>query len=692
MRRILQSINSWRRGSQSLLQDLRTARERIEEIKRLHMDGSALNRFTSYDSDSQLENIMQQQIMKMESSHALRQRIRSLLSQISDFGKRKKMLDMAWKSHPGRKSTLQQGRESQVQDTDSVLEEAEKQFKEASDLLLHDLNEIETLVSEIATRNTNAANMHTEYLEVERFTDLLAKIVGEPRSYRLLDGSPSSMVPHSTTARGDPLADIDCWLAGDRPVYLLTGDPGFGKMSIAYQLCIRLHSAQQTPPTLGTSFFFSHDVGDLEAINLFLYTLAYQARVDIRSDILDAIRGSLSGADREHKVRKLLWEALASTPASLRIRTVIVVDGLDQCNNARSILDLLQYLLTLVISFPWLCLFITLRPHAYIMETFTRWGVSHLVHEQRLDEAPQQWSGDVQQYLEGNVPLSYYDGYLRKHPRALSQLAKLAQGDFKFARVAVGFLDRENAYPSPRKTFEVVLASDAPGSLAPLDALYLRILRWSYGPTRVRVDCVFMVLECVAVEDIVPMTLASILTYVNARTENITMPLSLDDIIDIIHRLRSVLAVNAKSEVRARDATFHDFLLDDQRYVDRPLFASRPLTLASACLATIHSAGCGAAILQLCPRPSLSPSGPDQQRDQTATHDALALWPRYVHEASRSGQRDSVLIRQLEAFVSSAQLAMYAWVTTPRQAVYAGIALMRYFAVRAMPLRFRASG
>ncbi|GJE96275.1 hypothetical protein PsYK624_124690 [Phanerochaete sordida] len=73
-------------------------------------------------------------------------------------------------------------------------------------------------------------------------------------------------------------------------------------------------------------------------------------------------------------------------------------------------------------------------------------------------------------------------------------------------------------------------------------------------------------------------------------------------------------------------------------------------------------------------------SPPAQQHCTAITHHALALWPRYVSEAANSKVRDTMLTYQLDSFIPSRQLAMYAWVTTPRQVVHTGKALIRYLA------------
>ncbi|GJE99904.1 hypothetical protein PsYK624_161790 [Phanerochaete sordida] len=306
----------------------------------------------------------------------------------------------------------------------------------------------------------------------------------------------------------------------------------------------------------------------------------------------------------------------------MQARTVLVVDGLDQHDSTKHTLALLQYLLSWVYDFPWLYLFLTLRPHAYIMAAFARSGHSHLVHERRLEVAP-----------------------------------------------------RVGAHPNPRTSFAVVLPRDPTGQPIPLDTFYKRILDWGYqhkGRRRV-----FVVLECVAIEDIASMTLEAILAYANAHSAYATTPLSFLDIVSTVHRLRSVLVMNAKSEVLARDTSFHDFLLDGERYADRPLLVSRPLTLACACLAVINDDRDVAAMLRWGPYPPPS-SPPHRLRRPSVARLALFLWPRYVLDVSHSDHRDKMLMRQLEAFVPSTQLAMYAWVTTPRQAVRAGKALVRY--------------
>ena len=102
--------------------------------------------------------------------------------------------------------------------------------------------------------------------------------------------------------------------------------------------------------------------------------------------------------------------------------------------------------------------------------------MSH-IHQQHLVEDIRKYAGDVQRYLKDKVQrLHFYDTYLQEHPRALLRLAELAQDDFTFARVAVDFLVcHEDA--DPWAHFELLFPDRDHNRLAPLDALYLRILR-----------------------------------------------------------------------------------------------------------------------------------------------------------------------------------------------------------------------
>ncbi|GJE96274.1 AAA-16 domain-containing protein [Phanerochaete sordida] len=377
----------------------------------------------------------------INSNDELRERARNLLSQIPDLSQRERTSTRGWRTQ--LKATLKRSLSTKNQNSKIDVETARELDKALDSFLLRDLDQLEDVFVTVMNAYNAATERRDQFQAAEESANFIAQVIGEARSYRSLDSSDYTAASRRrTTSSEDTVADIDLWLAGDMPVYLLTGDIGTGKTHIAYQLCVRLRSSSQSSLNLGTSFFF--DAEDKNSIDLLLSSLAYQARPDLRTETLAAVRRcrSTPSAMPNSPFRQMLRDVLASTPPSECIRTVVVIDGVDQCWSRIEVPDLLQYLLTLVSDFPWLRLFLTLRPHPYIMATLARHSFfSRHIHQRHLNEDIQDYAGDVQHYLEDKLQrLHSYDTYLRKHPRALLRLAKLAQGDFTFAHVAVNFL------------------------------------------------------------------------------------------------------------------------------------------------------------------------------------------------------------------------------------------------------------
>ncbi|GJE96268.1 AAA-16 domain-containing protein [Phanerochaete sordida] len=626
---------------------------------------------------------LEQQLREVvDSNDELRERARNLLSQIPDLEQRDSSRIRRWRMH--LPATLKRGSNTESQnsiidaDTTRMLNTAFHSF------LLRDLDQLyESFVTVIDTYNA-AVERRNQFQVAEELANFIAQVISEPRSYRSLDSSRYDVAPRNTISHEDNFADINLWLAGDTPVYLLTGDIGSGKTYIAYQLCGRLHSSPHPSLKLVTSFFF--DAEDTNSIDLLLSSLAYQIRPDLRSETLDTVRRfrTAPSAMPSSPFRQMLRDALASTLPPERTRTVIIIDGVDQCRGRGNITDLLQYLLTLVSDFPWLHLFLTLRPRPYIMAVLAQHNFSHRIHQRHLIEDIQQdYAGDVQRFLKDKVQrLPSYGAYLRQYPRALPQLAKLADGDPTFARVAANFLAHEDAGIDPGASFELLFSDRSHTRLVSLDALYWQIMRRAMrGRKPWEGQYQLLILRSVSVERTTSMTVDSILTYINAHPSHapeyayLGSSISLDQIVTAVDDMRSVLKIDLNFEVHSHDDTFPDFL--GNQPVESRLITSRPHTLASICLATVTQAKPLTAALEPC---SCLLASPAHRWCQALTRHALSLWPRYISEvAALDDPLDRMLSHQLGLFVPSPQLAMYAWVRTPQQVMCAGKALMRYF-------------
>ncbi|GJE88761.1 hypothetical protein PsYK624_048460 [Phanerochaete sordida] len=379
---------------------------------------------------------------------------------------------------------------------------------------------------------------------------------------------------------------------GAKRFYLGTGSAGLGKSSIAHQLCVRTEKDKVL--TLGASFFFMRGGGDLESSRLFFTTVAHQlalSRPALRPFIVSAANAHLQYGQKQqmkYAYQELLHKPLAAArdaaAEATPVRTLLVVDGIDECKDHRLIPDLLRYLLELVRDFTWLYIFATSRPEQYITDVLASPAFKELGYHHALDDTSNS-SDDVKRYLEAEVPkTSGYADLLKKNPNAIEELAKRTGGKFIFARTAVNYLSSGPNRADER--LEHVLTPG--GSTSPteaLDVLYLQILRGAFPPDQLSASpeqqrlSSFLRFVAVAHEPVSPETMA----FLDPR-------LSVEKIKAMVERLRAVVTIVKNGCVVALHDSFPEFLVDAYRCTDPAYYVDAPAGhayLASLCLDAI---------------------------------------------------------------------------------------------------------
>ncbi|KAI9070119.1 hypothetical protein FKP32DRAFT_19895, partial [Trametes sanguinea] len=173
------------------------------------------------------------------------------------------------------------------------------------------------------------------------------------------------------------LEELHKWSTGCVPnptnpkrVYLLSGGAGMGKSAAAYRYCVQLSDPPPSPdaPRLGASIFIDRNRGGL-SVEMLSHALARQLAESLpvlRPHILDGAREYLKKGQKqlpEFSFKELLSEPLsratAEIPAGLRL--VVVIDGLDECDDQPAMQECIKRLLELIDQSPWLYLFLASR-------------------------------------------------------------------------------------------------------------------------------------------------------------------------------------------------------------------------------------------------------------------------------------------------------------------------------------------
>ncbi|KAF2860973.1 WD40 repeat-like protein, partial [Piedraia hortae CBS 480.64] len=203
--------------------------------------------------------------------------------------------------------------------------------------------------------------------------------------------------------RVDILADIVQWAAslGNPKIFWLRGKAGTGKTTIARTVARKLDGEiVGGEKCIVASFFFKRGGGNLERIAYLVPTVARQladTMSSLATGIANALRedSQLPGANMDYQFRYLLQapcEAISQGRVN-RTRIIIVIDSLDECDDAKGIETLLPLLGTLVkIHSTNLQVLVTSRPDRIIEDTFDTMD-STLCTRMDLDDAQEMSIG-----------------------------------------------------------------------------------------------------------------------------------------------------------------------------------------------------------------------------------------------------------------------------------------------------------
>lgn len=382
---------------------------------------------------------------------------------------------------------------------------------------------------------------------------------------------------HPSTRRS-VLKKIMEWVEGletiNRFIWLY-GPVGVGKSAIAQtisELCFDIN-------ILAASFFFSRMAPNCSDSTLVIATIAYQLCLsipEVSSYIAAAVERdpNILRLSLETQVQKLIIWPLSKVkfqPTSSRSvssrPTLIVIDGLDECNDEdmqRCILEALSGIFKSH-SFP-IYFLITSRPEQHIRECFHTEPLSSLTTFIPLDDSYFP-DNDIEAFLS-----SEFHKIKEEHPlipaswpseRDIKQLVEQSSGQFVYASMVIKYVTSSQ----PMACLDNIIAGrgrDNP--FAELDALYNRIFS--------TVDDIHTVLQ-----------LLSILLFAKEhwfpRTVNLNLIEGLLDLKgDALHRklirLHSILDIPAldddKTEIRILHPSLKDFLQDRTRsgqyYID----------------------------------------------------------------------------------------------------------------------------
>ncbi|KAJ7450485.1 hypothetical protein B0H11DRAFT_1822084, partial [Mycena galericulata] len=280
------------------------------------------------------------------------------------------------------------------------------------------------------------------------------------------------------------LAELDAWSRDTSPtsqLLWLHGSAGAGKSAIAQMFA----GDCDTLGRLGASFFFRRGHTKRGTWHNLIATIAYQLANSVPELLLpiqQAVENDkpIGGRALTVQFQKLLVEPFSNV-TGLQFQPIIVLDGLDECNDHKIQQQILRLFIGAIRVGPFpVRVLICSRPEPHLREVLETPETSGICRHSMLS-ADRVAFDDIRTYLR--------DGFARIHseyagrginlgvpwpaPEILKHLVRQSSGVFIYAATVIRFVDDEYSHPWDR--LESVLRLD-PHSTAPLDDLYTQIL------------------------------------------------------------------------------------------------------------------------------------------------------------------------------------------------------------------------
>ncbi|KAF9643641.1 hypothetical protein BDM02DRAFT_3191378 [Thelephora ganbajun] len=368
------------------------------------------------------------------------------------------------------------------------------------------------------------------------------------------------------------LDEIELWTRDfDKPpVYWLNGPAGTGKSTIAQTIAERVFADGQ----LGASFFCSRDFQDRRSLRFIFPTLAVQlARKypEFRSIFVPLVQSNpelVDGSLYTQMRRLIIWPLEESD-----ISTVIVIDGLDECEDEEPASAILSILGRLVSWIPKVKFILTGRPEPRIPEGFRvpLYAKAADAFVLRKVESSQ---------ADSNIRLFFKRGFLeltrRRHgldewptEEQLDLLCERATGLFAYAVTIVRFTDHRNNDPKDQldRLLRSLGGSACEGKTkskanVTLDSLYTSILQEAFGDDDPEDDHKTRSVLAAAILAANPLSPFTIATLLGISAKDVFLRLSL------IHSLL-IFQEGVDSPVQPFHKSFPDFIIDPTRCIDQ---------------------------------------------------------------------------------------------------------------------------
>jgi len=283
------------------------------------------------------------------------------------------------------------------------------------------------------------------------------------------------------------LLQLEHWLKDeqDHRVFWLNGLAGTGKSTIA-QTFAEISFADGK---LGASFFCSRDFEDRSNLQVIFPTLAFQLAYRyplFREQLLRVLRAN-PGVGRESlcsQMERVIVEPLKA----IRIRTLIIIDALDECKDEDPASAILSVLSRYVDEIPQVKFFITGRPEPRIRSGFRLKSLRPVTEVLKLHDVERSSvDSDIKLFFRTRLAdiaktrsnCDFAEDW--PSPSDVNILCKKATGLFIYASTVVKFVASEHHTPTERLTLIISLPqSTTHEGKSGIDILYTQVLEHAF--------------------------------------------------------------------------------------------------------------------------------------------------------------------------------------------------------------------
>jgi hypothetical protein len=288
---------------------------------------------------------------------------------------------------------------------------------------------------------------------------------------------------------------------GARKMRWVVGAAGVGKSAIMQNVT----ESPELPVSYHASVFFSINGRDEGTKTIITISYQFAAKYEAYRQVIEqeiARDPSLLRSSMANQFNKLIVEPFTRNPRLKSTgRVLVIIDGLDECNNRGTQEELLRLISKLCVTYPasplvWL---IASRPETHINSFFSRRNVISSYEKEEIPVDSDEGRADVELFLRAELTKIKETSNIFNprwpEERDIWKLANAAGGLFAYARTVISYIN-DPRIASPVSQFDDVMhAIDAHSMaglsreehpMALLDALYNRIL--SKVPEKIMVN------------------------------------------------------------------------------------------------------------------------------------------------------------------------------------------------------------